>query len=90
MTKPAGKVKLTKQMKAVLSLMGSGWELSVGTSSMGGPPRLQRRGRESIYTNRKTVQGLWDRQLIVQNYGFPTATYSLTPLGRRALKESSK
>ena len=94
--KPAGKVKLTKVMKSVLHLMASGWELgsSVGTL-MGGPPWLQKggigRGGETIDSNQNTVHALYIRKFIVQKrYKFPTATYSLTPLGRRVLKESSK
>ena len=86
--KPAGKVKLTKLMKTVLRLMGSGWELRVSTSLHGGPPRMQKDGGDSRGVSRKTVDALWDRKLLVQHYKFPTATYSLTTLGRRALKES--
>ena len=92
--KPAGKVKLTKAMKAVLGLMASGWGLGAGSGIMAGRPWLQKggigRGGETINTNWNTVAALGFRKLIKQHYKFPTATFSLTPLGRRALKESSK
>lgn len=92
--KPAGKVKLTEYMKAVLRFMNSGWELGSGTGSQDGPPFLQKGkvgyGGDSTNTNWNTIAGLLNRKLIKQHYKFPTATYSLTPLGRRALKESSK
>ncbi|MCB7130196.1 MAG: hypothetical protein J3T61_11735 [Candidatus Brocadiales bacterium] len=92
MKKPTGKVKLTKPMKTVLRLMGSGWELGSGTGSMDGPPFLQKGGvgygGDTAKTNWNTIGGLLDRKLIVQHYKFPTATYSLTPLGHRALKVS--
>ena len=94
--KPAGKVKLTKQMKAVLYLMGSGWELGSSNSMlMAGPPWLQKggigRGGETTKTNQNTLHALWTRKLIVvKRHNFPTAIYSLTALGRSALKESSK
>jgi hypothetical protein len=94
--KPAGKVKLTKPMETVLRLMASGWKLgSFAGYILGGRPWLHKggigRGGETIKTNQSTVHALWIRRLIVQNYyKFPIATYSLTPLGRRALKESSK
>ena len=87
--KPAGKVKLTKAMAALLQLMGSGWELRLSVTTSGGPPWLGR-GREMFHTNRNTVDGLSRRKMITQHYEFPTVTYSLTPKGRRALKESSK
>ena len=94
MKKPTGKVRLTKLMKTVLRLMGSGWELGSGTGNMDGPPFLQKGrvgyGGKAAKTNWNTVVGLLDRKLIVQHYKFPTATYSLTALGRRVLKESSK
>ena len=92
--KPAGKVKLTKVMKSVLHLMASGWELGSDTTSSGSAPWLQLggigRGGRTVNTNWNTVAGLLNRKLIRQHYKFPTATYSRTALGRRALKESSK
>ena len=81
--KPTGKVRLTKAMKAVLHLMGSGWELGSGTGSMDGPPFLQKgrvgHGGESINTNHNTLHALWTRKLIVvRHHNFPTDIYSLT------------
>jgi uncharacterized protein YjhX (UPF0386 family) len=84
-----GTVRLFRRQKRVLHALANGWSLKSHRYLDGSKVyRLRSLENASEIVEHSVVDSLCRRQLIYSNQKFPTATFSLTSKGRKAVSHS--